>query len=78
MHNFNVVVKQDDVAVGLFLTLFVGEVYMLAHHLVVVAAVQLLMLSILHVALVVVVVVVFVLDDERYAWLKLFDGDGRA
>ena len=39
------VVKQDDVAVGLLLTLFVGEVYMLAHPLVGVAA-QLLVSSI--------------------------------
>ena len=38
-------VEQDDVVVGLFLTLSVGEVCMLAHHLVVVAA-QLLTLSI--------------------------------
>ena len=41
------VVKQDDATVGLLLTLSVGEVCMLAHHLVVVvAAAQLLVLSI--------------------------------
>ena len=34
-------VEQDDAAVGLLLTVAVGEVYTLAHHLVVVAAAQL-------------------------------------
>ena len=42
----NVVVERDDAAVGLLLTLAVGEVYVLAHHLVDVVAAQLLQLPI--------------------------------
>ena len=41
LHNSNDDVEQDDAAVGLFLTVAVGEVCMLAHHLVDVAAGQL-------------------------------------
>ena len=41
LHNSNDDAEQDDAAVGLFLTVAVGEVCMLAHHLVDVAAAQL-------------------------------------